>query len=226
MRHLPTSCLNHLTPTDFIFIQKALLDDDSHSEALYSLFQDRESRVTLVEHDKLFEAIDENASPLSISPELYFFVLVRRHLKDAEIDELHIADYVAATLAAHSIGDPMTGLQPTREDLDFTYHVDFIEEMEGLSNYDRFFLQVQCGNSFMALTGLFPEFIENHANHKGAPHLNYYEEAARCAFRWAAKHPLANEFDLKNVYPVLADKFDDTKEALNHLAQDYIFLSN
>ncbi|MEC8827076.1 MAG: hypothetical protein VXX36_14965 [Verrucomicrobiota bacterium] len=226
MHHLPTSCLDRLTPTDFVFIQRALLDDQSHSEALCTLFKDRKSLIALVEHDKLFEAINDNAYPLSISPELYFFVLVRRTLIQAGITELHIADYVAATLASHSTGTPMTGLQPTREDLDFTYHVDFIDEMEGLSNYDRFFLQVQCGNSFMVLTGLFPGFIENRANHRGATQVDYYQEAARCAFKWAAKHPLANEFDLENVYPVLADKFDDTRKALNHLANDYLFLGN
>ena len=226
MHHVPTSCLDRLTPTDFIFIQKALLDEQSHSEALYTLFKDRESLIALVEHDKLFEAIIDNAYPLSISPELYFFVLVRRALIEAGITELHIADYVAATLASHSAGTPMTGLQPTREDLDFTYHVDFIDEMEGLSNYDRFFLQVQCGNSFMVLTGLFPGFIENRANRRGAPRVDYYQEVARCAFKWAANHPLANEFDLENVYPVLADKFDDTRKALNHLANAYLFLGN
>ncbi len=226
MHHVPTSCLDRLTPTDFIFIQKALLDEQSHSEALYSLFKDPDSLIALVEHEKLFEAIIENAYPLSISPELYFFVLVRKFLNDADITELHIADYVAATLAAHSSGNPMTGLHPTREDLDFTYHVDFIDEMEGLSNYDRFFLQVQCGNSFMVLTGLFPGFIENRACRKGAPSVTYYQEVARCAFKWAASHPLANEFDLDNVYPVLAEKFDDTRRALNHMATDYLFLGN
>ena len=87
MHHVPTSCLDRLTPTDFIFIQKALLDEQSHSEALYTLFKDRESLIALVEHDTLFEAIIDNAYPLSISPELYFFVLVRRALIEAGITE-------------------------------------------------------------------------------------------------------------------------------------------
>ena len=73
---------------------------------------------------------------------------------------------------------------------------------------------------------IIPGFIENRANHRGATQVDYYQEAARCAFKWAAKHPLANEFDLENVYPVLADKFDDTRKALNHLANDYLFLGN
>ena len=68
MHHLPTSCLDRLTPTDFVFIQRALLDDQSHSEALCTLFKDRKSLIALVEHDKLFEAINDNAYPLSISP--------------------------------------------------------------------------------------------------------------------------------------------------------------
>ncbi len=226
MHRVPTSCLERLTPTDFLFIQRALLDERSQSEALFSLLGDPESLISVVEHEKLFKAIVETAFPLAISPQLYFFVLVRKSLMDAGIKELRIADYVAATLAAHSIGNPMKGIHPSREDVDFTYHVDFIEEMEGLSAYDRFFLQVQCGNSFLVLTGLFPGFLEHRATRRGSPRVTYYQEVARCAFRFAGEHPLADEFDLRSVYPLLADRFEDTRKALNHMAEDYLFLGN
>tara|TARA_R110000850_G_scaffold20717_10_gene61510 strand:+ start:1072 stop:1752 length:681 start_codon:yes stop_codon:yes gene_type:complete len=226
MHRVPTSCLQRLTPTDFQFIHKALLHERSQSAALYSLFRDPESLISLVEHEELFHAMVETTVPLSISPELYFFVLVRRSLVKAGIDELRIADYVAATLAAHSTGNPMTGIHPSRADIDFTYHVDFVAEMEGMSAYDRFFLQVQCGNSFLVLTGLFPGFLEHRAARRGAPQVTYYEEVASCAFRFAGEHPLADEFDLRSVYPLLAERFNDTRRALNHMAEDYLFLGN
>ncbi|MEM9283218.1 MAG: hypothetical protein AAGA96_15455 [Verrucomicrobiota bacterium] len=224
MHRVPTSCLEQLTSQDLIFIQSALLNEPTTLESLSLFFEDIETLVAAIESDQVFEAVVATAYPLSISPQLYFFVLVRRALTQSGIHELKIADYVAATLASHSTGHPISSLLPHRGDADFTYHVDFVEAMDGLSPYDRFFLQVQCGNSFLVMTGLFPRFLEHRAERRGAPSMLYYQEVARNAFRFAGDHPLANEFDLGLIYPALADRFEETRQALNHMAEDYLFL--
>ena len=164
--------------------------------------------------------------PIGISPELYFFVLVRRSLVAAGIEEVRLADYVAATLALHALGNPMSGAIPDRPDLEFTYQVDFLEALEEANTYDRFFLQVQCGNQFLVLTGLFPHFIEHRASRRGAPGIDYYESVARSAFLSASEHPLANELDLSALYPRLADCLGETRHALNRMAEEYLFLGS
>ncbi|MDF1658867.1 MAG: hypothetical protein P1U58_14725 [Verrucomicrobiales bacterium] len=228
MHTVSSTCLERLKPRDFIFIESVLLGPNrgSPDSALRSLFEEDSALLDLLEQDKLFQAIIEIPFPLSISPELYFFVLVRRSFNNAGITELRIADYVAATLAQHAMGSPMADAIPGHPDLDFTYQVDFLEAMEEMNAYDRFFLQVQCGNQFLVLTGLFPKFLEHRASRRGAPGLSYYESVARQAFLAAGEHPLADEFELNRLYPQLADCLIETRHALNRMAEDYLFLGS
>lgn len=228
MHSVSSTCLERLTPRDFTFIETVLfgLTNAPPDTGLRSLFEEEESLLDILEQDKLFQAIIEIPFPLGISPELYFFVLVRRSLQQANIEELRIADYVAATLAQHALGSPMSHSSLAKPDVNFTYQVDFLEAMEGLSDYDQFFLQVQCGNQFLVLTGLFPGFLEHRSSRRGAPGLRYYESVARSAFLSAGEHPLAEEFDLRGIYPLLADCLGETRHALNRMAEDYLFLGS
>ncbi|NNE92979.1 MAG: hypothetical protein HKN23_15145 [Verrucomicrobiales bacterium] len=222
-----TSCIDRLAPRDFQFIEE-IFPGDHRPETLHALLADREMLVALLDHNTLFQAVIDLPMPLAITPQLYFFVLVRKSFTRAGIEDVDLADYVAATLAGHASGRSL-GSAPVpgdRPDLDFTYHVDFIESMTGLSDSEQFFLHVQCGNHFLVLTGLFPNFLDHRAERRGAPGLNYYENVARTAFLIAADHPLACEFDLNGVYPRLADSFRQTRQALNHLADDYLFLGS
>ncbi len=226
MHKVSTSCRERFRPRDFAFIEQVLAGGVGQSRDLESLFEDPDSLLAILDHERLVRAILELTYPLTISPELYFFVLVRRSLKHAGIDDAEIADYVAATLAAHAGGSPLGPARGDKPDVDFSYHVDFLREMEGISDYDRFFLEVQCGNHFLVLTGLFPKFLEHRAERRGAPGLRYYEGVARSAFLAAGGHPLADEFAVRSIYPRLADCFSETRRALNRMAEDYLFLGS
>lgn len=227
MHTVPTSCRERLQPRDFEFILTALTGrPQARPEDLAALFDDPGSLTAILDHDRLVKAVLELPFPLGISPQLYFYVLVRRSLKQAGIDDVEIADYVAATLAAHAAGSPLGSTRGRRPDTDFTYHIDFIEKLEGLGEYDRFFLEVQCGNHFLVLTGLFPRFLEQRADRRGAPGLRYYEGVARHAFLVASDHPLAAEFAVSGVYHRLAECFGETRRALNRMADDYLFLGS
>ena len=166
----------------------------------------------------------ELADPLSISPEFYFFVLVRHSLQNAGIEDIEIADYVAATLSEHARGKPLGIRSAKRPEADFTYHIDFIEELDGLSPTDRFFLHVQCGNHFLVLTGLFPGMLRHRAKRRGAPGVRYYEGVARSAFLAAGDNPVAEEYAVAEVYERLAGQFGKTRRALNRMAEEFLFL--
>lgn len=224
MNAVATSCLERLRSRDFNFIEESFSGARGSPGEFESLYSDTDSLVALLDHEVVFRAVTELAYPLSISPELYFFVLVRRSLKHAGIEEVEIADYVAATLANHAGGGGFGLGRRDRSDRGFTYHLDFIEEMNGLSAYERFFLEVQCGNHFMVLTGLFPGFLEHRADRRGAPGVGYYEGVARNAYLAASDHPLADEFAVRSLYPRLAERFSETRRALNRMAEDYLFL--
>lgn len=224
MHTVATSCRERLQPRDFEFILQTLTGDRGGGPELESLFEDPGSLLAVLDHEQVVKAVLELPFPLSISPELYFFVLVRRSLKHAGIDDAIIADYVAATLASHAAANPLGPMRLDKPDADFTYHVDFLEALEGISDYDRFFLEVQCGNHFLVLTGLFPKFLRHRADRRGAPDVRYYEGVARSAFLKAGGHPLADEFAVGSIYPRLAECFTETRRALNRMAEDYLFL--
>ena len=222
---VPTSCRERLQPRDFEFIVASLAGKDREAKFLGELFANSESLTVVLDQDRLLRAILELPAPIGISPELYFYVIVRRSLKDAGIDDLEIADYVAATLADHAGGGATRGkIDGHVPGAEFTYHVDFIEKMADASPAQRFFLEVQCGNRFLVLTGLFPHFLTRRSERRGAPSLNYYEGVARNAFLHAGRHPLAEEFAVREVYRRLGDCFSETRRALNHMAGELLFL--
>lgn len=223
---VPTSCFERFTERDFRFLAEIVFGDADKLEPLVHLAENHDSLLSILEEDRVFHQVIEVPFPLSISPEFYFFILVRHSLVDAGIPDLRIADYVAVTLADHSRSQALGKALSDKPDLDFTYHVDFVAALDGLSHYDRFFLQVECGNQFLVLTGLFPRFLEHRANRRGAPKLGYYEEVARSAFLTASDHPLAEEFDLGRIYPRLAECLGETRRALNHMSEKYLFLES
>ncbi len=226
MNPVPTLCRSRLQPRDFEFISATLAGCQEERGFLTSLFDEPNALLAILENDRLFRAVLELAAPLAISPELYFFVLVRRSLKDAGIHDLDLADYVAATLSEQAGGTISRSGGGRMPDADFTYHVDIVERMAGASSSERFFLEVQCGNRFLVLTGLFPRFLERRAERRGAPGLDYYEGVARQSFRVAGRHPLAAEFAVREVYERLADCFHETRRALNRMAESRLFLGS
>ncbi len=223
MQSVPQNCRARLQPRDFDFIAKVLSGSGvSEFEALIRLLSDEKSLNSLLESPKLLEALLHLKQPIQVSPELYFYVLVRHALRQAGIDHLEATDYVAATLVDHA-----SGVRSHRGDLpmdDVPYHVDFIEALNGATAYDQFYLHVRCGNQFLVLTGLFPKFIARREERRGAPGVRYYEGVARESFRTAGEHPLANEFDLSEVYQLLAEELPTARRALNRMAQEYLFL--
>lgn len=225
MQHLATSCLDRLTESDFRFIAGAVTGKTDQIDSLRWIFEDPEALPNLLESDSVYRRVVEAPFPVDISPQFYFYVLVRRALTDAGIDEIVIADYVAAALADHACGRSAAPIGSEKPDCDFTYHIDFLAACEAASAYDRFFLEVECGNRFLVLTGLFPAFLENRANRRGAPGLDYYEEVARNAFVSAGSRPLADEFSVGNIYPLLAECFSETRRALNRMSEEMLFLS-
>lgn len=215
-------CLSRFTPLDFHFIETTLEISLTEEEMSW----DHASLLKRLRNPELKEVATSHAYPLSISRELYFFLLVDHSLTEAGITNLEVIDYIAATLARHGSTPGSSGSPLEVSDGDFSYHLDFIEAMEGLRGYDRYFLQVQCGNQFLVMTGLFPGFIEERARRRGAPGLTYYEGVARQAFLAAGGHPLAEEFRLQNMYPRLADCLPEARLALNQMADSYLFLNS
>lgn len=225
MRSVPHSCRARLQRRDFRFIAQVLtgVRGGGEMDALIRLTRDEDALTQVLDDPQLLNAVLTVPIAISISAELYFYVLVRHALKEAGIADAALADYVAATLAEYSKGNP---LKPEEGEPfeNVTYHVDFLEAINSANPHDRFFLEVRCGNQFLMLSGLFPSFLERREQRRGAPGIGYYEMVASESFRHAAEHPLAGEFAVAEVYPMLAELMPHTRKALNRLSSEYLFL--
>ncbi|MFT5466623.1 MAG: hypothetical protein ACI8UO_001723 [Verrucomicrobiales bacterium] len=226
MRSVPHSCRARLQRRDFRFIAQVLTgvqSGDKNMDALIRLTRDEEALTQVLDDPQLLNSILTVGGAISISAELYFYVLVRHGLIEAGIDHPNLTDYVASTLAEYSKGNPLKPETGEKFE-DATYYVDFFKAMSSANSHDRFFLEVRCGNQFLMLSGLFPKFLKRRETRRGAPGIAYYESVASASFRHAAEHPLAGEFAVNEIYPLLAELMPQTRKALNRLGSEYLFL--
>lgn len=228
MNPVPTSCLDRLSANDLQFICSVLASGEAELRAVARLAVDRESLAELLADRALLKAVLRRGDLAEISPELYFYVLVRHALPLAGVADREIADYVAATLAEYARCNPLDPREgpDAGNARDFTYHLDLIEALESAGGYERFYLHVHSGNQFLVLTGLFPRFLRGREARRGAPGLEYYEEVAGMAFRSASRHPLADEFSVRRVYGLLSEQIRATRFGLNRLADEFLVLAN
>jgi hypothetical protein len=153
---------------------------------------------------------------------LVFYVMVRHALLQREIADRQLADYTAALLLefgaagrAHSVdggeGEP------------FHYLADIVAAMEQARGEREFRLRVHLGNFALWLGGLFPDYVTQRVQRRGAPPLSYYDELGALGFRSAAGSQLALRHGLGEVFLQAAEQFRDVRSALNSLSDTLFF---
>jgi len=169
----------------------------------------------------LFQAVQDRAQTLEISPQLYFYLLVRQTLLKANIDDKELADYVASLLVDFTREDRQSKSFPEPK-APLRYLVDIVTEIEKVDYYHRFFLYAHLGNQTLFLSGLFPNHIRNREQRRAAPGILYYEAMGRSHFKAARNHPLAKEFGMQTLYDDLYESFHQTRIALNSLSESVL----
>lgn len=224
MRVIQADCRAKLTWNDINFIISVLLPEGGGQEALRNLLADENTRDLLLDEPAVFQAMLETPAQLSLSLEFYFYVLVRRVLLKAGIDDREVADYIAAVLAEFSRQFTRGRAPKAREA--FFYVVDVLEEIERADQHRRFHLITTLGNQSLVLTSIFPDHIEYRARYRAAPGLGYYEAVGRAQFKAASRHRLAHEFQLDRIYAKLSDGFREVRGALNDMQNRLLFLGD
>jgi hypothetical protein len=210
-------CRNKLSSEDFAFIQTVLAQSNKDGIALQSLLLDPDILDSLLDQNDLLEAVQDKFRTLKISSHLYFYILVRHTLLNADLDDRDLADYVASLLVYFARQDTQKKQFPNLR-APMHYLVDIITEIEKADYYHRFFLYAHLGNQTLFLSGLFPNHIRHREQRRAAPGLRYYESMGRSHFKAARNHPLAKEFALQDVYDDLYESFHETRKALNNLS--------
>ena len=186
------------------------------------LLTDSETRDAILDSPRLFQTVLEGGAPLSISPQLYFYILTRHVLKETGLNDRCLSDYVASLLETFSHSARMRSPADGR-DTPIQYLSDMLVALRDASPQQNFLIRAHIGNYALFITGIFHETVHSRSQ-RGAPDLGYYENVGRANYRAVAEHKVARSWDLSPVYNALADSFHEVRKALNHLSDSLVHL--
>ncbi|GHB93577.1 hypothetical protein [Cerasicoccus arenae] len=224
MKLVQPICRDGLTNADLAFLQSVLTPDGSAAEALLTLIADPAMRDELLDLPEVFQAVLEQPLPITISPRLYFFVLVRHRFVESGLEDRELADYVASLMANSMATSRVfdTGQGNARQ-APF-YAIDDMSRIQSAGFCERFYLTVCLAEKSLVVTGLFRPHLDYRATYRGAPNLRYYENIGQAHYRAAGGHHLAQEYCLSDCYQALAARFTEARRALNYVAETLTFM--
>jgi len=215
---------NKLNQDDFQFIVTALRRQGEKDSTILQLLADEEMRDALLDHPRLLEFLFAFRQTTSISPFLYFYVLVRHALREFKIDDRAVADYIANLLAEFGQGHRMHRLD-RHAAKEYKYLVDLMAELLDADSEQTFHVQSHLGNYSLFLTGIFPDRVYHRAKyHPPAPDFSYYEQVGSANFQRASQHPVAEKYRLSDILYLLGQQFRQVRLALNHVADSFLHL--
>jgi hypothetical protein len=213
MTTIKANCREQLSLHDIEFLGRSLVSRAGAATGAVELLTEPSARDAALESRQVLDAILELPEPLRISPQLYFYVLVRHSL--ASFDRC-VADYVASVLTAF-VQTRRAHELPTHPELSADYVTDMLAALSVASSEEAFLIRVHVGNYSLFVTGVFPEHVRHRQAVRAAPSLNFYENMGSVNYRLAAEHNLARRHALTETYRTIADRFSEVRQGLNCL---------
>ncbi len=216
------NCRERLTASDFEFIAGTLASGRRESASLASLLTDAETRDTILDSEDLFQAVLQGDAQLRISPQCYFYILLRHVLKDRGISSRETCDYLASLLETFSRTERMrapggAGHGPQQ------YVGDLLLALQKASASQAFLLRAHIGNYTLFISGVFHDRVESRSR-RGGPDIEFLEGVGAANFQSAAEHPFARQHALSPVLGELSERFRDLRLALNETAERHLHL--
>jgi hypothetical protein len=221
---IKANCRERFTAADFEFVVQTLSRTERDSVNLVELLTDREARDAILDNPRLFQTMLEGGAPLSISPQLYFYVLTRHVLKETGLNDRSLSDYVASLLECFSHTARMRSPADGR-DTPIQYVSDMLVALRDATPQQTFLIRAHIGNYALFITGIFHETVQSRSQ-RGAPDLSYYEDLGRASYKAVAEHKVARTWDLSHVYNSLAESFRDVRKALNRMSDSLVHLDD
>ena len=219
---IKANCRDRFTAADFDFVVKTLARTERDTVNLSDLLTDAETRDSVLDHPRLFQSILEHGAPLSISPQLYFYILSRHVLKETGLNNRALSDYIASLLEHFSQTSRLRSPADGRAG-PIQYVSDMLVALRDASPTQTFLIRAHVGNYSLFITGIFRETVESRAE-RGAPDLSFYEDMGRASYKAAAAHRAAHKASLSEIYERLAGSFHEVRLALNRLSDSLLHL--
>lgn len=219
---ITANCRARFTAEDFDFVVKTLGKSPRDSVSLQELLTDCDTRDAILDHENLLDAILSDTARLSISPQLYFYILTRHVLKRTGINDRKLSDYIASLLECFSRTARMA-LPSEEAGQPIQYLSDMLLALRDASPSQAFLLRAHVGNYSLFITGIFHESVQRRME-RGAPDFSFYEGLGRSNFKTAASHKVARTCELSDTYDSLAEQFREIRLALNGLSDRLLHL--
>ena len=216
------NCRERLTASDFEFIAGTLGAGRNSTATLAELLTDAEMRDTILDSDHLFQAVLQGDAQLHISPQCYFYVLLRHVLKDRGIVNRETCDYLASLLETFSRTERMRAPGGAGEGPQ-QYVGDLLLALQKASSSQAFLLRAHIGNYTLFISGVFQDRVESRSR-RGGPDIGFLENVGAANFHTAAGHPVARQHALSPVFEELSDRFHEVRLALNETAERHLHL--
>lgn len=219
---IQANCRARFTAADFDFVVRTLSRSRREAVSLVELLSDSEVRDAVLDNALLAEALLSQPAHLAISPQFYFYVLVRHVLKEAGIIDRRLCDYIASLLERFSetarLALPTPGGSGPCQ-----YLSDILLALRNASPAQAFFIRAHAGNYSLFISGIFHENVTRRTE-RGGPTVSFYEDVGRTSYRVVAGHAVARSCELTDIYETLAADFHEVRLALNRLADRLIHL--
>jgi hypothetical protein len=219
---IQANCRERFTADDFDFVVRTLSKSERDGVNLVNLLTDADARDAILDDPRLVQSVLVDGAPLSISPQLYFYVLIRHVLKETGLNDRGMSDYLASLLERFSqtarMRSPADGnANPVQ------YVSDMLIALRNASPSQTFLIRAHVGNYSLFITGMFHETVQSRSQ-RGAPDVSFYEDVGRASFRAVSRHELARSCSLSGIFEALSDQFHDVRLALNRLADSLVHL--
>lgn len=217
------SIRSRFTGADFDFVVSRIAGGGQRMH-LEKLWNDPDALREMLDLKEVFRGLLDHPSAVAVSPQFYFYVLVRHSFLQSDLDDANLADYVAGVMTRSISSAPDDPLQDLANG--FTRVADFLPILSTARGRMRFHLQVAAGNRFLVLTGLYPDFLKARCERRGGSDLGFYEEFARQVYREAADSRDALGNGARQLFGTLAEALPLARRSLNRVAEEFVFLGD
>lgn len=221
LRHWIPSSRNRFTVADFDFVASVLAPDEQRLH-LEKLWIDSDAQREMLDLKEVLRGLLDSPAAIRVSPQFYFYVLVRHSFVQADLSDADLADYVAGVMTRSIVAEDGDPLQDIARG--YTHAADFISIISTAKGRMRFHLQVAAGNQFLVLTGLYPGFLKARCEKRGGPDLGFYESFAQQAYRGAADCRDGPGKGSRQLFGTLAEALPTARLSLNRMAEEFVFL--
>ncbi len=193
-------------------------------EAAQRLIEQPSTLDSMLEADYVFDALrDQKTQWLEVSPQLFFNILLRRCLPGRRnSQERQAIHYLANLLGLFTRTERL--YRVTRDDeANYQYLVDLVAAAANAGPERGFLVHSHIGNYALYTAGICAAWVEHRHRYKRRPvTVEYYCKMGRSYYFTAARHPLAAEFGLRQVFGELSGRFDYYRDGLEKMGEEYL----